>query len=1326
MKLLMSKQTKQKCRFCEEEYTKVSMSNHISSCNERVDKNLIEINGDCLKKSISLNEQQQYINELEISNLNNQRRIHELEAFVEVLTKNKSEIIREINLKNRKKSICHLIKNWIISYYIYKSGKFDSSYYIRELGDNYRIPRPELIKYYNSKFKVLKLFSKSINNPIRHYVWNGAFEGVNPSPYFNTFNYLQNNVDVLMSGINPLYHYIKFGINEQRQGAIEPLSPNESTDYEIIKYSDMFDEEYYLKHNVDVRNAGIDALTHFCSFGWHEYRNPSEKFNIKYYLDENLDVKNANINPLSHYVKFGQYERRKTYSEKIKGNKTIVFVSHAATRTGAPIVLLDLINWFNDYTDYNIKIVLINGGELINKFTQITDTLLLNNDLDKEEINSFIPYGSLIMLNTVASFKIYDSLYQNKEYKIITYIHELEKSLNMFPKYKNILLTKADVILGASDAVTNNLIKNHNVKARIIEPVNAFIKPLGILKTDEEKIKFKIKNNIPLNSTIVVACGTTFFIKNPKGFIDVAEKVINKGLEFYFIWIGDGEERADCIELVKNRKLDKSIDFIGSIDNAREYFSYCDIFLLPSIEDTFPLVCLEAADCKLPIVCFEDAGGMPGFVENDCGFVVSYLDYDAMADAVIKLSDKKILITLGENAYQKVNLKHTVDKASQQFKKIFDGEMNKNPLVSVIVPNYNYECYLDQRLSSIYNQNFKDFEVILLDDCSTDNSINILEEYKFKYPEITRTCYNTENAGNVFVQWKKGIELAKGDYIWIAEADDCSLEDFLKTVLLPCKRDEDVILSYANSNIVGPNNEYYDSYENTRWLTEIDADKWKSDYVLEGKYEVRNSLAFRNTIPNVSAVVFKKEILLNTIDFVLDYKKAGDWLLYIEMLRYGKIAYSSQKLNNHRRHNNTVTSKNFDLTYIETFKIHKEICDKYYLEDSIKGKMVEITKNDYDSMVNSQNTNNINKLYFESEILKIKNKPKIALYMQGLNYGKGGAEMLLITKANLLSELGYEVFIFNKTNSNNELPFKLNPNVEYYKIGLSEEISNYLLRNNIKVCIALGIGHDDSMTLRELHNNGIKTAYAVHNCIEFFENETPGKASHSVSTQICDKLIVNMKTYKKDYIKRGIKEENIKIIPNMITKRSINEHFAPHKRKYIFTAGRLVEQKQQHILIEAFEGVSRLFEDIDLIIAGEGILRSELEKLIEKKQLLDRVKLIGSVDNLGDYYNGCEFFVLPSKFEGSPLVLFEAASFGKISVVFETARPFKELLADEPSVIFVEKMQKEYLEKALINLLKTKQYKKLSSNAVELFRANEKMAVIKYWTDLIDGLLDVK
>ncbi len=96
----------------------------------------------------------------------------------------------------------------------------------------------------------------------------------------------------------------------------------------------------------------------------------------------------------------------------------------------------------------------------------------------------------------------------------------------------------------------------------------------------------------------------------------------------------------------------------------------------------------------------------------------------------------------------------------------------KEPFVSIIVPNYNHEKYLRQRLDSIYGQTYKNYEVILLDDCSSDDSRTILNEYRDRYPDRTRCEFNETNSGGVFRQWRKGISLAKGDYIWIAESDD--------------------------------------------------------------------------------------------------------------------------------------------------------------------------------------------------------------------------------------------------------------------------------------------------------------------------------------------------------------------------------------------------------------------------------------------------------------------------------------------------------------------------------------------------------------------------
>ena len=104
------------------------------------------------------------------------------------------------------------------------------------------------------------------------------------------------------------------------------------------------------------------------------------------------------------------------------------------------------------------------------------------------------------------------------------------------------------------------------------------------------------------------------------------------------------------------------------------------------------------------------------------------------------------------------------------------------PKVSVIVPNYNYEKYIKMRLNSIFNQTIKPYEIIFLDDNSKDNSLEIakglLEESGFDYKIITNKtnngCYN---------QWLKGIKEAKGDIVWIAEADDLCKDNFLEKLI---------------------------------------------------------------------------------------------------------------------------------------------------------------------------------------------------------------------------------------------------------------------------------------------------------------------------------------------------------------------------------------------------------------------------------------------------------------------------------------------------------------------------------------------------------------
>ena len=104
------------------------------------------------------------------------------------------------------------------------------------------------------------------------------------------------------------------------------------------------------------------------------------------------------------------------------------------------------------------------------------------------------------------------------------------------------------------------------------------------------------------------------------------------------------------------------------------------------------------------------------------------------------------------------------------------------PKVSVIVPNYNYRRFLTKRIDSILAQTYQDIEIILLDDCSTDGSQELLKQYS-KYPTFVKYLVNDKNSGSPFAQWERGMAFARGEYLWIAESDDYCKNNFLEVMV---------------------------------------------------------------------------------------------------------------------------------------------------------------------------------------------------------------------------------------------------------------------------------------------------------------------------------------------------------------------------------------------------------------------------------------------------------------------------------------------------------------------------------------------------------------
>ena len=226
--------------------------------------------------------------------------------------------------------------------------------------------------------------------------------------------------------------------------------------------------------------------------------------------------------------------------------------------------------------------------------------------------------------------------------------------------------------------------------------------------------------------------------------------------------------------------------------------------------------------------------------------------------------------------------------------------------VSVIIPNYNHAAFLKQRIESILHQTYQNFELIILDDQSTDESVSIINQYQ-NHPKIAEVLINTKNSGSTFKQWNKGISMAKGELIWVAESDDYCDADLLQTLIKGFNSNPAVSIAYCQSYTTNESN--FVSGDWDYWTDDIKNLNFRHDFFLDGNTFIQYGLVYKNVIPNASAVIFKKTSFLKVQGVREDIKYSADWLLWLSMLVDSHIFFSSKKLNYFRRHSNSVINK---------------------------------------------------------------------------------------------------------------------------------------------------------------------------------------------------------------------------------------------------------------------------------------------------------------------------------------------------------------------------------------------------------------------------------
>ena len=251
--------------------------------------------------------------------------------------------------------------------------------------------------------------------------------------------------------------------------------------------------------------------------------------------------------------------------------------------------------------------------------------------------------------------------------------------------------------------------------------------------------------------------------------------------------------------------------------------------------------------------------------------------------------------------------------------------------VSVIVPNYNYGRYLDERLQSLLNQTFTDLEVIVVDDASTDDSREVVSRYTGD--ARVKTAWFDQQSGSAYRRWNDGARQASGRYLHFAGADDACEPALIERLVEALERHPQAGLAYSRCQVI-------DSDGRPQSIIPSHP-RWESDFVSSPEEELPFLLDQR-TIPTASAVLVRRDLFERCGGFDTSFELAADHMLWAQVLRQSGFAYVADALSRFRTHDRTVRAQAKSTTRVmERYRVYGFILRAFEVDDNARERTLE-------------------------------------------------------------------------------------------------------------------------------------------------------------------------------------------------------------------------------------------------------------------------------------------------------------------------------------------------------------------------------------------------
>ena len=629
----------------------------------------------------------------------------------------------------------------------------------------------------------------------------------------------------------------------------------------------------------------------------------------------------------------------------------VLYVTHDCHPHGAQLNALAQVEGFIGKIGVRVHVAALGDGALLERFEAIAPVHRIWEATDAQcamaDLALWLKERGITraILNTAVCGQ-FAAVLKDNGFTVVSLIHELPgviRSMGLGPSVSEIA-ENADSIVFASTHIHAEFEKLARVRGEV------HIRPQGVYKANRYKSaaarsvarrQIRDKLGIDHGAPIVVNVGYGDERKGIDLFLEVADRVVEDVPGVHFVWVGRISHMhvgASVRRRMERHRNGNRIHMVGWQEEPQLFYAGSDVLALTSREDPFPSTVLEAMDTGIPVVGFEGAGGFADLLRQGAGRLAHYGDLDEFAQIIRDLVlNQEQAQSLGARGREIIAEQFGWTKYLVELARIARLPTHR---ISVVVPNYNYKRYLDGRLASILAQTYPIYELIILDDASSDGSREWLEsEVPVRCPEA-RLVFNEHNGGSPFVQWLNGAQLATGDVIWIAEADDLCEPDFLRTVVKTFDNPR-TVLSYCQSQQMREDGSI-GCMDYLEYTADLCPQRWKYDYVEEGMQEIRQYFAVKNVVPNVSGTLIRRQILVDVmtewIDDIRSLRIAGDWLTYVLCLgRGGIVNYHARALNKHRRHDCGITIGNSNRDHLrEILAVQQFVDARFDVPDSVR------------------------------------------------------------------------------------------------------------------------------------------------------------------------------------------------------------------------------------------------------------------------------------------------------------------------------------------------------------------------------------------------------